>query len=329
MVQADQIKKNISRLFLSGLFLLSLVPSFWALSSNYAEVFFENLRIGNTYDLSELTNMPFTLGNGQNKVIDMKIEVLKPLKNQLRSGFEPIPDVKWVVVKDTRFTVAAKGTFKTSIKLIIPNQKKYLGKKYQVCIETAEVHTEGGINVAFAVTSKILFSTAPVQDALRVTKSKQLKLNFKMIPDVVYLDDVVLGKETEVKNLDGKPVQLVNSNDSEIVAILESVLPDSEMFNLMPEYEFSPDAKFLKFPSGSLAVPANAKRDFPMTVEFPADPKYAGKKYEFFISVTPEVENQNVTGVMYLRVLVSTQGASKSKNVNPSSQGNTGSAVKP
>ena len=93
------MSKLISRkLFLSVLGLLGTagILSAAALSTNYASVFLENLKIGGSYNLTQSANYPMWVswkGEGRVKV---RIVPTAPRSDELREGYEPIPDVSWV-----------------------------------------------------------------------------------------------------------------------------------------------------------------------------------------------------------------------------------------
>ena len=114
--------------------LLSFACAFTAhaaggLSSNWGEIVVENLEIGKSYDLNKYAGSPFTIVNNFESGVDLKLKVLLPQAQELKPGYEPIPDISWVKLEKEELKVGALKKEVVNVKLTIPKDKRYSGKK--------------------------------------------------------------------------------------------------------------------------------------------------------------------------------------------------------
>ena len=125
------------------------------LSTAFSEVTLENLEIGRSYSTKESANLPLEIVNTGKQEIDLKIEVLPPQPAELKEGFEPIPDTSWIKLDKADFKkIKPNGTAVTNVFVLVPNEKQYRGKKYQVFIWS---HTVGQ-SIGIGLKSKLLFA---------------------------------------------------------------------------------------------------------------------------------------------------------------------------
>ncbi|MFH2138359.1 MAG: hypothetical protein ABII88_07595 [Candidatus Omnitrophota bacterium] len=136
------------------IFLLAPVTVYaGGLSSNWGEVIVNNLEPGNTYDLNEIAGSTFKITNNFDKEITIKLEVLRPIEEELKPGYEPIENTSWVQIEEEAKINA--GEYKViPIKISIPDDSKYLGKKYHFWVWT---YTSGQA-VGVGLKSRILIS---------------------------------------------------------------------------------------------------------------------------------------------------------------------------
>lgn len=153
MGRSRTFKLSIALLF----FLLFLAPpNVYAagIQTQFVEVILENLKTGESYSLAKERNFPLSITNTGDGSVVIKVEPLRPEPVELIKGFEPIPDPSWIRFERDVFTVSPNGTGQTDILITIPNDRRYLGKKYQVTIFSRSI--SGMIGVGFR--SRVLFS---------------------------------------------------------------------------------------------------------------------------------------------------------------------------
>ena len=125
------------------------------LKTTFSEVTLENLEPGRTYSAKETAGLPLVIENTGNEPVDLVVEVLAPEPQELKEGYEPIPDISWIVLEKKNFSgVEPGGKAETDIMIAIPDAARYHGKKYQVYIWTHSV----GLSIGVGLKSKLLLS---------------------------------------------------------------------------------------------------------------------------------------------------------------------------
>jgi len=138
------------------LLLLPLKLFAGGISTNYADVFIENLSVNAEYK----HNMPLKVTNRSNKKIEVVIKALIPQKDNLKTGAEPVQDIKWIILTPEKYILEAGQTGSSDVFIKIPKNKKLRGRIFQFNIETCGYPSEkkGGITVVPSLLSKVRFS---------------------------------------------------------------------------------------------------------------------------------------------------------------------------
>jgi hypothetical protein len=296
------MKKNVLIAFIISLGLLSQAAWAGGLKlNNYGEVLVQNLQIGSHYSMIELVNLPLEVANQSDEAITIQIEVEKPAL--AKRGFEPIPDAAWVNITPAKAEIPAQGTYKTDVTVSVPNDPRYLGKKYQANIRARMLpKVKGVLTIALAVQGRFLFTIAAVQKTAPASSSK-VNMNFDFLPARVDMKNLVLGKKAEVLNAKGEPVYIANQGDKEIKLVLQSLDLKDTVLSPEPGFTAAPNADFLTFAQDELVMGPAQKKPLKMFVEIPAKSEYAGKQYEFIVSAKT---GEAMTGDRYLRVMIFT-----------------------
>lgn len=168
-------ESKLQRVSLTLFFLLAL--GFYAnrgleaagLTTGFGEVTLENLEIGKTYTTKKALNLPLAVVNTGKTALDLKVEPVLPATpasaggapseggkdSELKEGYEPIPSLSWIKLEKAEFReIKPNDSAVTDVIISIPNDKKYLGKKYQVFIWS---HTVGG-SIGIGLKSKLLLT---------------------------------------------------------------------------------------------------------------------------------------------------------------------------
>lgn len=123
------------------------------LSTIFSEVTLENLEIGKTYSTKEAAKLPLEIVNTGKAPINLKVELVMPQEQELKTGFEPIPNLSWAKLEKIEFNnIGPNKSAVTDVVVSIPNKEKFKGKKYQVFIWS---HTTGGA-IGIGLKSKLL-----------------------------------------------------------------------------------------------------------------------------------------------------------------------------
>ncbi len=289
--------RTFVRIFAAVVFFAFAPELFAGISTPTADIVVTNLRIGQTYNLTEIANMPFQVrAMGIERRI--KIELLKPATNQTRPGFEPIPDTMWLNLPRTDFLLLPGETGTTDIILQIPSDESLLGKKFEVFIWARTVPKDpteaGAIGFGLGVRGSLRFTIAPrpptKEELEKFAKSRFKAINLSLLPNDLFVDDIPLGRRVDVERQTGKFLRIVNVAEEPIKIKLKCV-PSTETGLVIPEgWEAEPNTTYLRFPQETLTIRPLEVRKINFSLNFPGDEKYRNKKYLFIVEAAIEGE---------------------------------------
>jgi len=282
-----------------------------ALRANYAEVLVENLNIGANYNMTQLANLPLEVTNDSSDPVTLQIEPALP--DKAREGFAAIPSVKWVKIAQPRLTLKPGETARTDILISVPNQKKYLGKKYEVSIWTHQVASDAEaqklLMVRFGLKGRLLFTIAPIRQKQEKTATIT-NLDFMITPERVSMVDVTPGVPQVVKNIGYKtgeqPAEVSNAGDKDIALTVRSIDPKTAGIVAEEGYEFTPDPAFLTVVKDKFTLAAKSKEPLDLRLLIPDQTEYRGRKFMFLVSVA--TTDTQVAGQRHLRLMVTVAG---------------------
>lgn len=277
-------------IFSTGIFALGL-------ATDFNNILIENLQIGQEYNLTKLANLPLKVKNISERTVKLEIQPVYPVEQSLRDGFEIIPSTDWIKLSKTRFTVAPGDYAVSDVIITIPEDKKYLGKKFQVNIWSYISSVEGGsgfIAVTPGVEGALLFSIAPVEINEKI---KSVDLSFELNPMELYA--VVSSTYTsigtvEIKNISKKTkkyeIGQINPKDVDVSLYIKE------------GYEALPEDLILSVSPNRLKIKKKSSKMFNIFLTVPEDRNYSGKK--FFGLVKVKTHGKGVTGSKFIKVYV-------------------------
>lgn len=305
------MKIGLNRIFAIFLSLLILAAcggvEAGGLSTQLGEVVIENLQIGQTYNLKQLANLSLIVTNTCDYDVDLRMDVLLPDSAELRGGAESVPDTSWVSLSRNLFELAPDEKAVSEITLSIPDDARYLGKKYQVTIWSHTLGGSGaGMFLAYGLKSRVIFTTDTVKASQdEVITSSDASVNFSLKPEEIFLTDVELGELYDVGEKSGLVLSVTNPGERKRTFELRSLRVGSSVATLTTGYDEAPDASYLKFSESRFALGPGSTKMVKIYLEFPQERKYSGKHYMFVIQAVA-VDEEVTTGV-YSRLYASTK----------------------
>lgn len=119
----------------------------------FAEHKINDIKIG-----SEHTIENFKVKNTGEKEIEVKITVSIPSDDELKPGYQPLPDRSWIKIKDKTMKIKSNSWGITKVKIKVPKEKKYQKKKYQAYIVTRTINksalVQAGLKSCFLISVK-------------------------------------------------------------------------------------------------------------------------------------------------------------------------------
>jgi len=268
------------------------------LQTYFAKVLIENLNIGGTYSTQKLANLPLAIKNTSEYEVNLKIETVIPTEKELAEGYEVIPDKSWVrVEKDTFFNIRPQEMAVTDVIITIPDDKNYLGKKFQTYI-WSHTFAKEGIGVGVGLKSKLFFT---INEEVPLKEEKEIEgigsFDFKVVPEAIYVEDVSLGTLTycgsfTITNLG---TQTLSYEIKSIDVGTSTLIPDKD-------YESCPNLAFLEIKDEKFVLASGQKKEVDVFIKFNDEKEYKGKKYMFLL----DVKQENVG--YYIKIFVNTRG---------------------
>lgn len=154
------MKKILKKIvFLIGIITFLFVPLYpVGILTPFTECRIDNIVQGEKY----LLNMPLKVKNTDSSSIEIEVEVIKPSLSELKEDYNQIPDIRWITIEKSSFTIEAGKWIETNVFIEVPKDKRrkfrcqWRGNKYQAYLLTKTVG--GGGRIQAGLKSRILFS---------------------------------------------------------------------------------------------------------------------------------------------------------------------------
>ena len=281
------------------------------LRTKFGEVVVQGLKIGSTYSLKDLVNLPYSVVNTGDEEVEILIDTLTARGDELKTGYEATPSTgNWVKLAQTRFTAAPNREVASDLTIAIPNDPALLGRRFQADI-WARTRSMRGM-LAAGMRSRLLIhidSVPPTEDELKKKfAAKPLaNLDFTLLPTHGTAEDVPLGVRLDLRKDRKIAVKLINPNDQKLHFRIRSI-PNWESLLARPEgFEDAYNAQWLKPAKEVVAVEGNSISETGLFLEIPDLPENRGKK--FFFSVGVEVLEAEIATSVYYKLYVHTRAA--------------------
>jgi hypothetical protein len=292
------------RLFILTLFVATALQA-RGLSTSLGEVVVENLQVGQTYSLKQLANLRLYVTNNSDDSVALKMDILSPDSSELKKGASPIPDILWLKLSQNTFVLGPDEIALSDITLSIPDENRYLGKKYQVAIWSHTVALAGrAMSLGLGLKSRIIFTTdatkAPVNE---IVKSSDASVELVLNPEKMFLDDVELGTIYDPEARKGSVLTVSNHSKHEQLLRLRSLTVSNSVTALTEGYEDAPDASYLRFSENEFVLPPYGTKEVRVYLDFSERTEYCGKRFMFIIHAY--VVGEKVSAGVYSRVYAS------------------------
>lgn len=261
-------------------------------STTCGVMWLSNVKIGQQYSLKQLMGYNFNVTYRGMGMADVMIRYSKP--NDIDSGgFEPIPDINWVKVEKDRFSLDPGQTAETDITLSIPNDEKYMGKKYYAIINPVSGPSANAVteHVVFGagLMCKLKFEIAskpPTAEEIRQLRKQMqgVAMTFTATPERIFLNEIEPGKNYNIKKDFEETLKLVNTSDFDVQVEVNSIVPKS--LGLFPPtgYEEPINPKNLLVKKNKFKMAPNSITEVPLELKLTNNYE-KGKSYYFVVVI--------------------------------------------
>lgn len=282
------------------------------LSTKFADVIMEYVTPGKMYNLRTMRDLPYRVVNSGAGPVDVIIQAEIPQANQLKPGYEAVPDLSWVRTVPDKLQLEAGQTGIVDIILQVPDDPQYTGRNFQAHIlcRTADPPPGETTGLAFltALQSRLRFSVGgpgPEEVARLRKKGVYQTLNFTLEPQSQQVPGFIEpGKKVSLTKNHGIAVSIINRGAQKLKFSLKSVKPPAEAAP-PAGFENAPDPGWLKIKPEVLKVGGGSmKGPKELVLEIPDAPEHRGKRYMFVIqaSLSEKEIPVEVFGNIYVNV---------------------------
>ena len=295
--------------------LAAAVPASGAgLRTKFGEVVVRNIKIGQTYSLFKLVNLPLRVTNSGDQPVELLIDHVPVNPDTLREGYEPVGAIDWVKVEKGRFDLGPEQEATTDIVIAIPNDPKLLGRRFQADIWSRTRSTRG--TYAVGLQSRLLIhvdSTPPSEEELKkkFVEEDLGNVEFTIMPSMADAGEVALGRTLDLRKERKIAVKLVNTNDRPLNFRLRSIPLWETVVQPMPGVEGAYDPKWLEPEKDVVKVPASTIGEASFKLRIPDEERVRGRKFIFVVQV--EVLEQRIPTRSYFKLFATAPKAQEKK----------------
>lgn len=279
--------------------------------TKFGEVVVRGLKIGQTYSLKELVNLPYSVVNTGDEEVEILIDTVPVTAQVLKTGYEAVPESpSWVSLAQSRFSAQPNSEVATDVVIAVPNDPALLGRRFQADIWARTRGNRGML--AAGMRSRLLIhvdSVPPTEDELKkkFVNKRLANLDFTLLPTNGTAEDVPLGVRLDLRKDRKLSVKIINPNEQALHFRIRSI-PNWESLLTRPEgYEDAYNAQWLKPEKEVVEVPGNTISETGLLLEIPDLPEARGKK--FFFAVGVEILEAEIQTSVYYKLHVHTRAA--------------------
>lgn len=262
------------------------------------EVHIKGVKVGQTYSIKDVfnTTLKFFYG-GSDQIGKVKIVIQSPTHEDCLKGFEPIPDISWIKLDKDEFIMQPNTWGEADVIISIPDEEKYMGKKYQAFFLIREIpplpemiETGIGLGIGVAVRPKLLLEIAPnpaTEEEKKMLMQKKIKTvaNFELSPAVVFVDNLEVGRKVDIVKEENIKIRIINTTDDNIKLQISSVkFTDAVSHQPLEGYEPG-EPEFLIIDKKNIKIKPDSIYIIPLKIFIPDEKKYKEKKLVFLLKV--------------------------------------------
>ncbi len=290
------------KLFCPILLLLAsiiFIHSAWAKGFRviFPEVVLEDLKIGRTYNISEIKGKKIlTVKSRDEKTIKIKVEPITPLEKEMKEGYEAVPDVSWIKVRQDAFSLRPQEKAIADINVSIPDKGKYLGKKYQAMIRW-RYHQAGLVN---EIKSLILLHINEKEEETVVPATR-----LSARPGRYLFSGISVGKKYELP----LPLRIENKSDKDRTYLLSTYKqPQKSGSKQVEGYSEILDPHWLFFERDEITIESDGINEVKMYSKVPDNDSYYNQHWAVGLGIEgkPE-EGEAVNLAVYPQYFLETE----------------------
>lgn len=279
---------------------LFLATGAWAggLRCSFGEVVVDNLKIGRSYSLQTLANLPLTVTNSGDQPATVRIDALLPGEGELRQGALPIPSVTWATVRPDSFLLGPGEARSAELVLAIPDDERLFGRKFEV-IYWSHTLPQPGSMLAYGLKSRVIFSIDSTREASGASPDSG-GASIEFSPARIVLERLSPGREYKLEDSKHRPLVVKNTSNRDISLELQFLSPQKSDDDTSGGYADLIGSAHLTLAPTRFSLGPGEEKSILGTLVFPKSPVLKGRRFMGVISAT--VVGLSVRTQVYSRI---------------------------
>ena len=271
--------------------LLSSALFGFSMRSATGEIIINNAPMGTIYSLETYQHQSYRLQNTSDKPIDVTLEISVPsTKDSLAGGYRPWPDANLIGITKNHARLAPTEEIRADILFKLPQDSKYLGKKFQAYVWAKSVPVGGNVAVAAGLKSRLLINVGrtPAQEVGQIV----MKPEFLKVTNIPQEKSVKLGKNYQT-------FSLVNTS-TKTISVELTALPASASPLRPSDICSEGDLNWINIPSKTYRIGPQKNLEIPIKIKIPLNAPR--DNYCFTVKSAALGFDQPVVSLGYLRL---------------------------
>ncbi|PCI33790.1 MAG: hypothetical protein COB53_12020 [Elusimicrobia bacterium] len=271
-----------------GILLLAAFPTHAAigLTSSLMDIVLEDIEPGKDFNILKESGNPYLLTNRGNAPILVRVEVLRPRADELKPGYEPIPDARWISAEPNLLNIKSSSRMPSSLVIRVPDDSRLAGRHFMAVVWS---HSVSRSLISVGVKSYIRFSTGSglqVKETKRAVRAEDLH-GFTLRPSVVAIRKARAGRY-DPKRKEKLFFELTNRSDATRLVSLHAQPWTGA--KLPKGFSAATDLGWVRFSPSSVKIkPGKTKR---VRIKLRIPKNLRGKKIAFFIETRSDASDE-------------------------------------
>jgi hypothetical protein len=246
------------------------------LRCSIGEVVIDNLKIGHSYSLQALANLPLVITNTADQAATIRVQPLVPDAGELRPGVDAIPAVAWASARPDSFVLAPHESKSVEMMLTIPDDERLFGRKFLVNFWSHTMAQAGDL-LAYGLKSRVIFSIDQARDTSAVAPMGELSVT--LTPSELRLEGLARGREYPLAKGKAQPLVVQNNSSRPLSLELQVLSPEHSAARLPEGFGDLMGSGEVTLSPSKFTLQPGEKRTISGTVLFPKGKALQGKNF--------------------------------------------------
>ena len=248
------------------------------LRSSQAELFLGDAKPGETLSSARAPLGPLTAENAGKEPLSLGVSARGAPRSRLRDGFEPLPDLKWVVIPRPSHSLDPGETAEIGLEARVPDDPRLANGQYQFDAVLAGRTAAGA---ALELRTAVLLTVGGA-DPPPAPKEPDDGV-FALTPAKARLEGFPLGARKPDRPYRAA-VRIANAGTEELRVTLSPVRSWDESVRFEEGWTPAPNPRWLKAPAPIRVKPGKVA-EAAFELEIPDQPRYRGRRMAFVVAV--------------------------------------------